>query len=126
MNKQLLNIAGIIALVLGILCCLTIFGAIVGIPMIIGGQKFREYSLLIDEELKKNKDTILIWTIVFLLICQISGIISLVFYFTMDDNNIFSSKPDKYSELEKLNQLYKDKAITKEEYEKEKEKILNK
>ena len=126
MNKQLLNIAGIIALVLGILCCLTIFGAIVGIPMIIGGQKFREYSLLSDEELKKNKDTILIWTIVFLLICQISGIISLVFYFTMDDNNIFSSKPDKYSELEKLNQLYKDKAITKEEYEKEKEKILNK
>ena len=126
MNKQLLNIAGIIALVLGILCCLTIFGAIVGIPMIIGGQKFREYSLLSDEELKKNKDTILIWTIVFLLICQISGIISLVFYFTMDDNNVFSPKPDKYSELEKLNQLYKDKAITKEEYEKEKEKILNK
>jgi predicted membrane protein len=126
MNKKLLDIAGLIAFILGILCCITIFGAIVGIPMIIGGQKFREYSLLSDEEVKKNKDNILIWTIVFLFICQISGIIGLVFYFTMDENNIISPKQDKYSELEKLNQLYKDKVITKEEFEKEKEKILNK
>jgi hypothetical protein len=44
----------------------------------------------------------------------------------MDENNIISPKQDKYSELEKLNQLYKDKVITKEEFEKEKEKILNK
>lgn len=130
MEKSLLNIAGIIAIVLGIICCITIVGAIIGIPMIIGGNKLREYSNMSDEEIIANKDTILIWTIVFLFINQISGIICLIFYLSID-NNIFSSKPssssnNKYDELEKLNKLYKDKVLTKEEFEKEKERILNK
>ena len=126
MNKKLLDIAGLIAFILGILCCITIFGAIVGVPMIIGGLKFRDYALLTDEEVRRNKENILIWTIVFMFICQISGIIGLIFYFTMDENTNIAPKTDKYDELEKLNKLYKDKAITKEEFEKEKEKILNK
>ena len=126
MNKKLLDIAGLIAFILGILCCITIFGAIVGVPMIIGGLKFRDYALLTDEEVRRNKENILIWTIVFMFICQISGIIGLIFYFTMDENTNTAPKTDKYDELEKLNKLYKDKAITKEEFEKEKEKILNK
>ena len=44
MNKNLLKIAGIISIVLGIICCLTIFGAIVGVPLIIGGNKIIDQS----------------------------------------------------------------------------------
>ena len=59
-DKSLLNIAGIIALVLGIIECITIVGAIVGVPSIIGGIKVRELSNLSDEEIAKSKDTLLV------------------------------------------------------------------
>lgn len=131
MDKSLLKIAGIISFVLGIICCVTIFGAIVGIPMIIGGNKFKELSEKSDVEVYNQKDTILTWTIVFLFINQLSGILSLIFYLMMEsshnkDTNETYQTNDKYSELEKLKKLYDDKALTKEKYEKEKEKILKK
>lgn len=129
MDKSLLNIAGLIAFVLGILCCITIIGAIVGIPMIIGGNKLREMSNLSDEDLIKSKETLLVWTIVLLFICTISGILALIFYVQLENPNLFSggSKPNssKYNELEQINKLYKDKVLSKEEYEKEKDRILN-
>ena len=44
MDKSLLKISGIIAIVFGILACLTLVGAIVGVPLIIGGAKMKEYA----------------------------------------------------------------------------------
>ena len=52
MDKSLLKIAGIISIIVGILFCLTLIGAIVGVPIIIGGCKFKDYANLSDEELK--------------------------------------------------------------------------
>ena len=132
MNKNLLKIAGIISIVLGIICCLTIFGAIVGVPLIIGGNKIKDMANLSDQELMTQKDTILIWMVVFLVFNQISGILVLIFYIDMDgslSNTLNSSNKksnDKYDELEKLKKLYDDKVLTKEEFETEKDKILNK
>lgn len=132
MNKNLLKIAGIISLVLGIICCLTIVGAIVGVPLIIGGNKIKDMANLSDQELLQQKDTILIWMVVFLVFNQISGILVLIFYIDMDgslSNTLNSSNKksnDKYDELEKLKKLYDDKVLTKEEFEAEKDKILNK
>ena len=131
MNKSLLKISGIISIVLGIICCLTIFGAIIGVPLIIGGNKIKDMANLSDQELLQQKDTILIWMVVFLVFNQISGILLLIFYIDMDgsisssfkDNN---NNDNKYDELEKLKKLYDDKVLTKEEFETEKEKILNK
>ena len=80
MDKSLLKISGIIAIVFGILACLTLVGAIVGVPLIIGGAKMKEYADYTDEQIIANKDKILIWTIVFLFFCQISGILLLIFY----------------------------------------------
>ena len=60
MDKVLLKVAGIIALVCGILACLTIIGAIVGVPLIIGGKKCMDLAQLSDDEVIANKDTILI------------------------------------------------------------------
>ena len=131
MNKNLLKIAGIISIVLGIICCLTIFGAIIGVPLIIGGNKIKDMANLSDQELLQQKDTILIWMVVFLVFNQISGILLLIFYIDMDGSISSSFKgnnnnDNKYDELEKLKKLYDDKVLTKEEFETEKEKILNK
>ena len=129
MNKTLLNIAGIISLIFGIICTITIIGAIVGIPMIIGGNKLRELSNMDDSEIYKNKDTLIIWMVVFLFINQISAVLILIYYImlesSMTSDNTKENTMDKYDELEKLNNLYKEKVLTKEEFEKEKEKILN-
>lgn len=132
MNKNLLKIAGIISIVLGIICCLTIFGAIVGVPLIIGGNKIKDMANLSDQELMTQKDTILIWMVVFLVFNQISGILVLIFYIDMDGslsntlNGSNKTSNDKYDELEKLKKLYDDKVLIKEEFETEKEKILKK
>lgn len=133
MNRTLLKISGIISIVLGILCCLTIVGAIVGVPLIIGGNKIKGLANLTDQELLQQKDTILIWMVVFLVFNQISGILLLIFYVDMDgslsnlgNNTSNKSSADKYDELEKLKKLYDDKVLTKEEFETEKNKILNK
>mgnify|MGYP002524295226 FL=1 len=129
MNKTLLNIAGIISLIFGIICTITIIGAIVGVPMIIGGNKLRELSNMDDSEIYKNKDTLIIWMVVFLFINQISAVLVLIYYImlesSMNSDNTKENTMNKYDELEKLNNLYKEKVLTKEEFEKEKERILN-
>ena len=139
MDKSLLKLSGIIAIVFGILACLTLVGAIVGVPLIIGGAKMKEYADYTDEQIVANKDKILIWTIVFLFFCQISGILLLIFYIdsigkyekgiTGDNmnyqSNMNTNNNAKYEELEKVKKLYDEKILTKEEYEKEKERILN-
>lgn len=139
MDKSLLKISGIIAIIFGILACLTLVGAIVGVPLIIGGAKMKEYVDYTDEQIIANKDKILIWTIVFLFFCQISGILLLIFYIdsigkyekgiTGDNmnyqSNMNTNNNAKYEELEKVKKLYDEKILTKEEYEKEKERILN-
>ncbi len=135
MDKTLLKISGIIAIVVGILYCITIVGAIVGIPLIIGGNKIKSYADCTDEQVIDAKDSILVWTIVFLLFNQLSGILLLIFYIdTLDKNRGKSTTnttksvntDDKYEELEKLKRLYDEKVLTKEEFENEKNRILNK
>ena len=132
MDKSLLKISGIIAIVFGVLACLTLVGAIVGVPLIIGGAKMKEYADYTDEQIIANKDKILIWTIVFLFFCQISGILLLIFYIdsigkyekgiTGDNmnyqSNMNTNNNAKYEELEKVKKLYDEKILTKEEYEK--------
>lgn len=146
MDKSLLKISGIIAIVVGVLACLTLIGAIVGVPLIIGGAKIKEYSDYTDEQIIVIKDKILIWAIVFLFFCQLSGILLLIFYidsignyekglgintntnnmnYNNNTNNMNATNNAKYEELEKVKKLYDEKILTKEEYEKEKSRILN-
>lgn len=146
MDKSLLKISGIIAIVVGVLACLTLIGAIVGVPLIIGGAKIKEYSNYTDEQILVIKDKILIWAIVFLFFCQLSGILLLIFYidsignyekglgintntnnmnYNNNTNNMNATNNAKYEELEKVKKLYDEKILTKEEYEKEKSRILN-
>lgn len=134
MDKSLLKVSGIISIVVGVIYCLSIIGAIVGIPLIIGGIKIKDYASYSDIQIYESKDTILIWTIVFLLFNQISGILLLIFYIdnigktTTNNNNTNTNNTnsDKYEELEKIKKLYDEKILTKEEYENEKSRILDK
>ena len=43
-----------------------------------------------------------------------------------DNKTITSDEKNKVSEIKALHQLYKDKVLTKEEFEKEKKKVLDK
>ena len=125
-NKALLRIAGIISIVFGVLCCLTIIGAIIGVPLLIGGYKFKEISDKEGPETDDEKNTILIWSIVFLFINQLSGILSMIYYILLIIPPLkVSNNNDKFDKLERLKKLYDNKILTKEEYEKEKSKILN-
>ncbi len=134
MDKSLLKVSGIISIVVGVIYCLSIIGAIIGIPLIIGGIKIKDYASYSDIQIYESKDTILIWTIVFLLFNQISGILLLIFYIdnigktTTNNNNTNTNNTnsDKYEELEKIKKLYDEKILTKEEYENEKSRILDK
>lgn len=134
MDKSLLKVSGVISIVVGVIYCLSIIGAIIGIPLIIGGIKIKDYASYSDIQIYESKDTILIWTIVFLLFNQISGILLLIFYIdnigktTINSNNTNTNNTnsDKYEELEKIKKLYDEKILTKEEYENEKSRILDK
>lgn len=134
MDKSLLKVSGVISIVVGVIYCLSIIGAIIGIPLIIGGIKIKDYASYSDIQIYESKDTILIWTIVFLLFNQISGILLLIFYIdnigktTTNNNNTNTNNTnsDKYEELEKIKKLYDEKILTKEEYENEKSRILDK
>ena len=126
-DKALLKAAGIIGIVLGIICCLFIVGLIWGIPMIIGGYKLYDYSNMPDTEVINYKSSILGWSIFFVFFSFISGILGLIYYIglTSSNNKIEKIEENDYMvELENLKKLYDDKILTQEEYENKKKEIL--
>jgi len=129
MNKVLLRISGIIALVLGITYCITIIGVIVGVPLIVGGSKMMGYSNLSDSEILDRKNSILGWSIFFLFVTVIGGVLGLIYYFSIE-TNLFSNinintKPSYIQELRELDELRKQGLINEKEYEAKKKKILD-
>lgn len=124
MEKILLKIAGIIAIIMGILYCFLIIGMLWGIPLIIGGSNMIGYSNMSDEEVKEKKNNILGWSIFFLFFTVIGGILGLVFYL-MIDNKIFAPKNDYINEIKKLDELRRQGVISDKEYEAKKKKILD-
>jgi membrane-bound ClpP family serine protease len=131
MEKVLLKVSGIIAIILGILYCFTIIGILWGIPLIIGGSTMIGYSNQSNKEIIEKKNSILCWSIFFLFFTVIGGILGLMFYFTMDDDkkifnfNSNNNKNDYIDEIRKLDELRKNGIITEEEYEAKKKKILD-
>jgi uncharacterized membrane protein len=83
-------VARIISLIIGIIACITIVGAIIGIPLIIGSNKFKEASNMTDEELVRNRGSILGWGIFTAIILSptIIGLIILLCMTMMVDNYI--------------------------------------
>ena len=132
MDKVILKVTGIISIVIGTLYSLTIIGAIVGIPLIIGGFKFITYSNMTDERIVSEKSNILGWSIFFLFFTFFGGVLGLFYYFSLTEigNKVSDSLSAKRTnmnyleELEKLKELCDKEVITKEEYEERKKQIL--
>jgi len=125
-DKTLLKIAGTISIIIGAFYCITIIGLIIGIPLIIGGDKLKQISESSRQDTKQDSETILIWTIIFFFINQISFVFSLIYYLKSSSYSYYESdRDDKYDRLEKLKKLYDSKILTKEEFEREKDRILN-
>ncbi len=127
MDKTIYKVTGYLALVIGIFYCITIIGIIVGIPLIIGASIFLDYAKMSDEDLVKHKNSILGWSIVFLLLAFIPGILGIIGYF--DINKINTSDANKKNteeeQIRELNKLFKEGLITEEEFQKKKKKILD-
>lgn len=123
-DKSLLKAAGIIAVVIGIISCLTIIGLFWGIPLIIGGYKFNEYSNMDDSEIINYKSAILGFSIFFIFFSFISAILGLIYYFGLNNIETKENNLTYIDELERLKKLLDEKAITKQEYETKKKEIL--
>jgi hypothetical protein len=128
MEKILLKISGIIAIVMGVCWCFTFIGIIWGIPLILGGTAMIGYFNLSDDELTDKKGSILGWSIFFLFFTFIGGILGIIFYLTMDKKIFVSTRNNKgnyIDEIEKLNELREKGIISDEEYKAKKKKILD-
>lgn len=125
MEKNLFKIAGIIAMIIGILYCVTIIGAIVGVFLIAGGSAMMGYSKLSNEELEEKKCSILGWSIFFLFFTVIGGVLGLIGYVTIGRDIVIGGKESYIDELQKLKELKDKGIITEKEYEAKKKKILN-
>lgn len=126
MDKSLLQIGGLIAIIIGVFYSITIIGLILGVPMIIGGVAFTNYAKLRPDEVMYAKNSILGWSIFFLIFSLIPGILGIIYYLGMID--VFSSKSSNnyIDELKNLKELLDSGAITKTEFETKKKQILSK
>lgn len=124
MEKGLLKVSGIIAVIAGMLWCFTIIGVLFGIPLIIGGGTVIGYSNLSNEEIMTKRSSILGWSIFFLFFTFIGGVLGLIFYFTMD-KELHHQTDDYFNEIKKLDELRNQGLISDKEYEAKKKQILD-
>lgn len=124
LDKMVLKISGLIAIIVGIGWSFTIIGLIVGIPLILGGSTVMNYATMTDKEIIANRSSLLGWSIFFLFFTVIAGVLGLMYYLFSDGKNYFRNF-DYTDELIKLDELRKNGIITDKEYEAKKKKILD-
>lgn len=141
-NYAFLLISGILGIITGILYCLTIFGAIVGIPLIIGASKYLAWAKVSNEELAVEKDNLMLWGVVFTVLMFPAGAIALIPPITMDKDKASTTvqadsgkeyqptqtTDDKKSKLDRLSELsaLKEQGLIDErDFEIAKKKILS-
>lgn len=125
MEKTLLKIAGVIAIIIGALCCIGIITAIIGIPLIIGGVRMKDYANLSGEEFMEKRNSVLGWSIFFLFFTFISGVLGIIAYVYMENQSNEKPKSSFAEEIKDLDRLRKNGLISEAEYEAKKKKILD-
>jgi hypothetical protein len=147
MNKLLIKLSGVLAIAFGIVNLFTYVGIHFAIPYtilsdnlyfyfilliiailsyicLVGGMVFIRYKDLNDKEFSEKKQYIFIWSLFFIFVCPISGVLGFMAYF-VSFKPIMTSKVDYIDELRNLEILLKEGFITEEEYKLKKSKILN-
>lgn len=80
----------VITLIVGIIACITIIGAILGVPLIIASGKFRDASLMNDSDLVAHRGSLLGWAIfsAIVLTPTILGMIAILVFAALTDTYI--------------------------------------
>ena len=132
-NSTFFLIAGILGIVFGIIYILTLVGIIVAIPLFIGASKFFKWQKSSDEEVLADKDSVVVWAIVFSIFLFPLGLIALVPVFNMEGQisqvitpkSVEKEMDEKMDKIKKLHQMKEDGIITEEDFKLAKEKILS-
>lgn len=97
----------ILTLIVGIMACITIVGAILGIPLIIASNKFRDAQLMNDEQLVAHRGSLLGWGIFVSIVLAptILGMIAIL---------VFAALVDSYIKNIELGNLEKNDKTVKE------------
>lgn len=90
-NKALIKVAGILGIIFGLLTALAILklnviSLIIGLAMIACGFKLNDLSNQTDQQIKKQKDTILFLGIFFIIFSLIPGILTIIYYIGINKN----------------------------------------
>lgn len=151
--KTYFQVAWIIALIVGIIYSISIIGLIVGIPLFIGCEKFKNAVDMNDKELVENRKNLLGWGIFLSIVLAptIVGLVVMLLFVFLVNNHIknieegktdlaekslgetissfFSSNKTEMSktkrELEELQKMKEEGLITEEEYNAKRKKILD-
>lgn len=149
MNKKLIHASAIIAIIWGLINVFVFISAhltmsyfyllenvqcyiillliaIASFILIFGGIILLHYKDLTEEELKEKEKYIFIWSIYFLIVSPIAGILALISYFLID----YKCKPQRIKvgyidEIVELDELRKEGLISDKEFELKKKKILD-
>lgn len=136
-NSLLFKITRVITLIVGIIACITLFGAIIGIPLIIASVFYKNLVEMTDDEVAQEADKILIWGVVLAIIIFPLGLIPLIAAFNLNGQlfggnqefkktqTVETSSGDKVEKIKKLYELKEQGIIDEEEFKMAKAKILS-
>lgn len=132
-NSTIFNVFGVIGMVIGVLTVIIL----IGIPIIICASKHLAWAKMSDDEVAKDRDTILIWGIIMSVLIFPIGLLALIPAFNLDGQissalNISGSAQTKEKDfasklerIKKLHELKEQGILDEEDFKLAKEKILN-
>jgi hypothetical protein len=92
---------------------------------ILGGMIFLHYKDLTDGKLKEVKNIVLYWSLFFMIISPISGILGIASWINLSGIFHYNIEMSYIDELKQLDILYKKGYITEKEFKAKKKRILN-
>ena len=136
-NYTWLMLVAILGYIIGVIACITIIGLIIGIPMIMGANRYAYWAKMSNEALQNEVQSMFGWTIFFCIFAFPLGLVALIPYlnldadrssgtvenvkYTVSNNDAMQEKIDK---IEKLAALKAKGLIDEDDFKAAKAKIL--
>lgn len=134
-NETVFSILGVLGMIAGILFCITIVGAIIGIPIIIGANRYSKWAKQSDEQVFEERSDVSLWGVVYAIFIFPIGLIALIPVFNLKGqitNAIEGTKPEKdemdekIEKIKKLHEMKEKGIIDEEDFKTAKQKLLEK
>ncbi|MCK9575942.1 MAG: SHOCT domain-containing protein [Clostridia bacterium] len=136
-NYTWLMLVAILGYIIGVIACVTVIGLIIGIPMIIGANRYAYWAKMSDEALQNEAQSMFGWTIFFCIFAFPFGLVALIPYLNLDADKIDTVENVKYTvskkdpmqekidKIEKLAALKEKGLIDEDDFKVAKAKILS-